>query len=37
MLRIDERCIIDSTGEFAGIQAEDLDGAWWSAQIKASL
>ena len=37
MLRIDEHCVIDSTGEFAGIQAEDLDGAWWSAQIKASL
>ena len=34
MLRIDENCIVDSQGEFDGIQAVDLAGDWWSAQIK---
>ena len=35
MLRIDEHSVIDSAGEFADVQAADLVGDWWSAQIKA--
>jgi hypothetical protein len=35
MLRIDEHSVIDSAGAFADRQATDLDGDWWSAQIKA--
>ena len=35
MLRIDERSVIDSVGEFADFQAVDLVGDWWSAPIKA--
>jgi hypothetical protein len=34
MLRIDENSVVDSKGEFVGIQAVDLVGDWWSAQIK---
>ena len=34
MLRIDEHGVVDSRGEFGGIQATDLVGDWWTPQIK---
>ena len=37
MLRIDERSIVDSPGEFDNLQAAVLVGDWWSARIKASV
>jgi hypothetical protein len=35
MLRIDERHVVNSSGEFADVHAVNLDGDWWSAPIKA--
>ena len=37
MLRIDEHSVVDSHGEFDGIEATDLVGDWWSAQIKSFI
>jgi len=34
MLRIDDHGLVDSPGEFDGIQATDLVGDWWTPQIK---
>ena len=34
MLRIDEHGVVDSRGEFGGIQATDLVGDWLTPQIK---
>jgi hypothetical protein len=34
MLRIDEHGVVDSPGEFDGIQASDLVGDWLTPQIK---
>jgi hypothetical protein len=37
MLRFDEDGVINSPAEFDDIRAADLDGDWWSAQIKACV
>jgi hypothetical protein len=34
MVRIDDHGLVDSPGEFDGIQAADLVGDWWTPQIK---
>jgi len=34
MLRIDDHGLVDSHGEFDGIQASKLAGDWWTPQIK---
>jgi len=34
MLRVDDHGLVNLPEEFDGIQATDLDGNWWTPQIK---
>ena len=35
LVLVDKHSVVDSAGEFADVEAADLNGDWWSEKIKA--